>query len=97
MRHLLYAAFAASILILPAVSFAAQADGPRALERVAQQNNDYEKNHSQQSINVSREHKAAPSSGGDNSAYGFTSNEASRESGARRIAPAQNQLLYLHH
>jgi len=49
MKQLMSAVIAASVLILPAVSFAAQADGPRALDRVVQQNEKYERDHPRQS------------------------------------------------
>ena len=97
MRNFLPAVIAASILILPSVSFAMQADGPRAAERVAQQNDNYEKSHSQQPTNAGGEQKAVPSSNVDKSGYGFTSNGNSRQSGALRISPARNKSLYSHH
>jgi hypothetical protein len=97
MKHLMSAVIAASVLIVPAVSFAAQADGPRAMERVVQQNDNYEKDHSQQPLTASNEGKAAPSSDADKSAYGSTSNGDSHDSGARRFAPAQSPSLFAHH
>ncbi len=90
-KHLMSAVIAASVLIVPAVSFAAQADGPRAMERVVQ------KDHSQQPLTASNEGKAAPSSDADKSAYGSTSNGDSHDSGARRFAPAQSPSLFAHH
>jgi hypothetical protein len=97
MKHLMSAVIAASVLILPAVSFAAQADGPRAMERVVQQNDNYEKDHSQQPLTASNQGKAASSSDADQSAYGSTSNGDSHESGARSFGPAQNPSLFSHH
>ena len=97
MRNFLSAVIAASILVLPAVSYAAQFDGPRAMERIVQQNDDYERNRAVQSTDANRVHKAAPSSKKGNSAYGSTSNSDSHESGARRFTPALNQSLYSHH
>ncbi|CAN7600901.1 hypothetical protein LJR029_002377 [Caballeronia sp. LjRoot29] len=97
MRHHLSAVIAASILVLPAMSFAAQADGPRAMERVVQQNDNYQSNNAQQSIDANREHKAAPFSREGNSAYGPTSNGNVDGSGVRRTKSAFNQPLYSHH
>jgi hypothetical protein len=97
MKHFMSAVIAASVLILPAVSFAAQADGPRAMERVVQQNDNYEKDHSQQPLTASNQGKAASSSDADQSAYGSTSNGDSHESGARSFGPAQNPSLFAHH
>jgi hypothetical protein len=97
MKHLMSAVIAASVLILPAVSFAAQADGPRAMERVVQQNDNYEKDRSQQPLTANNEGKSAPSSDADQSAYGSTSNGDSHESGARSFAPAQSPSLFAHH
>jgi hypothetical protein len=71
MKQLMSAAIAASVLILPTVSFAAQADGPRALDRVVQQNEKYERDHPRQSPTANGERKAAdqsivePTSNGD--------------------------------
>ncbi|MFT4433397.1 hypothetical protein [Caballeronia sp. 15715] len=48
MKQLMSAVIAASVLMLPAVSLAAQADGPRALDRVVQQNEKYERDHPRQ-------------------------------------------------
>ncbi|MDN7177776.1 hypothetical protein M0D69_07035 [Caballeronia sp. SEWSISQ10-4 2] len=76
MKHCVSAVIAASILILPAVSFAAQEDGPRAMERVVQQNQKYERNHPRQSPtagSINSERKAA-----DKSAVDPTSNGNSR-------------------
>lgn len=76
MKHCVSAVIAASILILPAVSFAAQADGPRAMERVVQQNEKYQRDHPRQSPtadSTNSERKAA-----DKSAVGPTSNGDSR-------------------
>jgi len=97
MKHLMSAVIAASVLILPAVSFAAQADGPRAMERVVQQNDNYEKDRSQQPLTANNQGKSAPSSDADKSAYGSTSNGDSHESGARSFAPAQSPSLFAHH
>lgn len=71
MKQLMSVVIAASGLVLPAVSFAAQANGPRALDRVVQQNEQYERDHLRQSPAVHGEHKAAdqsivePTSNGD--------------------------------
>jgi hypothetical protein len=71
MKQLMSAVAAASVAILPAVSFAAQADGPRALDRVVQQNEKYERDHPRQSPAANGERKAAdqsivePTSNGD--------------------------------
>ena len=71
MKQLVSAVISASVLILPAGSFAAQANGPRALDRVVQQNEKYERDHVLQSPAADGEHKAVdqsivePSSGGD--------------------------------
>jgi len=76
MKHCVSAVvIAASILILPAVSFSAQEDGPRAMERVVQQNEKYERNHLRQSTadSINSERKAA-----DKSVGGPTSNGDSR-------------------
>ena len=62
MKQLMSAVIAASVLILPAVSFAAQANGPRALDRVVQQNEKYERDHPRQSPAADGEHKAADQS-----------------------------------
>jgi len=59
MKQLMSAVIAASVLILPAVSFAAQADGPRALDRVVQQNEKYERDHPRQSPAANGERKAS--------------------------------------
>jgi hypothetical protein len=59
MKQLMSVVIAASVVILPAVSFAAQADGPRALDRVVQQNEKYERDHPQQSPAANGERKAA--------------------------------------
>jgi len=59
MKQLMSAVIAASVLILPAVSFAAQADGPRALDRVVQQNEKYVRDHPRQSPAANGECKAA--------------------------------------
>ena len=61
MKQLMSAVIVTSILILPTVSFAAQADGPRALDRVVQQNEKYERNHPRQSPDVNSECKASNS------------------------------------
>jgi hypothetical protein len=71
MKQLMFVVVAASALILPAVSFAAQANGPRALDRVVQQNEQYERHHLRQSPAANGEHKPAdqsivePNSNGD--------------------------------
>jgi len=71
MKQLMSAVAAASVAILPAVSFAAQADGPRALDRVVQQNEKYERDHPRQLPATHSECKAAdqsivePTSNGD--------------------------------
>jgi hypothetical protein len=65
MKQLVSAVIAASILILPAVSFAAQADGPRALDRIVQQNEKYERDHPRQSPTAHGERKAADKSMGE--------------------------------
>jgi hypothetical protein len=71
MKQLLSVVIAASVLVLPAVSSAAQANGPRALDRVVQQNEKYERDHLRQSPAANGEHKAAdqsivePTSNGD--------------------------------
>jgi len=71
MKQLMSAVIVASVLILPAVSFAAQADGPRALDRVVQQNEKYERDHPRQSPAANGERTPAdksiadPSSNGD--------------------------------
>ncbi|QIE28718.1 hypothetical protein SBC1_68200 (plasmid) [Caballeronia sp. SBC1] len=59
MKQLMSAVIGASVLILPAALFAAQADGPRALDRVVQQNEKYERDHPQQSPAANAERKAA--------------------------------------
>ena len=62
---------AASILILPTVSIAVQADGQRALDRVVQQNAKYDRDRPRQSRATNGERKAAnqsivePTSNGD--------------------------------
>jgi len=74
MKQLMSAVIAASVLILPAaVSFAAQADGPRALDRVVQQNEKYERDHPRQSPAANGERKAV-----DKSMVDPTSNGNSR-------------------
>lgn len=65
MKQLVCAVIAASVLMLPAVSFAAQADGPRALDRIVQQNEKYERDHPRQSPTVNGERKAADKSIGE--------------------------------
>jgi len=74
-----------------------QADGPRADERIAQQNDSYDTSHSQRPTSAVSEQKVAPPTNLDKSGYGFTSNGDSRESGAQRISPARNKSLYSHH
>jgi hypothetical protein len=61
MKQLMSVVIATSVLILPAVSFAAQADGPRALDRVVQQNEKYERDHPRQSPDANSECKASNS------------------------------------
>ena len=71
MKQLMSAVIVGSVLTLPAVSFAAQADGPRALDRVVQQNEKYERDHPRQSPAANGERKATdqsvvePTSNGD--------------------------------
>jgi len=73
MKQLMSAVIVASVLILPAVSFAAQADGPRALDRVVQQNEKYERDHPRQSPAANGERNAT-----DQSIVKPTSNEDAR-------------------
>ena len=71
MKQLMFVVIATSVLVLPAVSCAAQANGPRALDRVVQQNEKYERDHPRQSPAANGERKAAdqsivePTSNGD--------------------------------
>ncbi len=65
MKQLISAVIAASVLILPAVSFVAQTDGPRALDRIVQQNEKYERDHPRQSPTTNDERKAADKSIGE--------------------------------
>jgi hypothetical protein len=62
MKQLMSAVIAASVVMLPAVSLAAQADGPRALDRVVQQNEKYERDHPRQSPTANGERKAVDKS-----------------------------------
>ena len=62
MKQLMSVVIAASGLALPTVSFAAQANGPRALDRVVQQNEQYERDHLRQSPAANGERKAADQS-----------------------------------
>jgi hypothetical protein len=62
MKQLMSAIVVASVLILPAASFAAQADGPRALDRVVQQNEKYERDHPRQPPSANGERKAVDKS-----------------------------------
>jgi len=96
-RNFLHAVVAASTLIVPAVSSAIQADGPRAAERVAQQNDGYETSHSQWPTTAGTGQKFAPPTNLDKSGYGFTSDGDSRESGVQRMSPARSESLYSHH
>ena len=73
MKQLMSAVIVGSVLTLPAVSFAAQADGPRALDRVVQQNEKYERDHPRQSPAANGERKAT-----DQSIVKPTSNEDAR-------------------
>lgn len=62
MKLLVSAVIAASLLILAAGSFAAQANGPRALERVVQQNEKYERDHVRPSPVANGGHKTGDQS-----------------------------------
>jgi hypothetical protein len=67
MKQLMSAVIAASVLIPPALSCAAQADGPRALDRVVQQNEKYERDHPRQSPAATGERKDADKPAGGSS------------------------------
>jgi hypothetical protein len=62
MKQLMFVVIAASVLILPDVLFAAQANGPRALDRVVQQNEQYERDHLRPSPAANGKHKATDQS-----------------------------------